>query len=66
MFAQNMHFLNLGQNLDLNLTLPHMHILESSAPYGGLLSSYCGGLGPFGPKSDFAARTNRRTDGQRV
>ena len=36
--------------------------LESSAPLRGLLSSSCGGLGPFGPKSDFAGQT----DGQRV
>ena len=24
--------------------------------------SFCGGLKPFGPKGDFAGRTNRQTD----
>ena len=53
----------------------HVNIVETtnSAPYGGLLSSNCGGMqplaapeGPFGPKGDFARRmdeqTNKRTD----
>ena len=26
MFPQNIHFLDPGQNLDLNLTLPHTHL----------------------------------------
>ena len=39
--------------------------LECSAPYEGLLSSSCGGLGPFGPKVDFAGRTDEQTNGQR-
>ena len=38
----------------------NMNILESS----GLLSSSCGGLGPFGPKIDFAGRTDGRTNGR--
>ena len=36
-----------------------------SPPYGRLLSSSCGGLEPFRPKSDFAGRTNGRTTGLR-
>ena len=32
-----------------------------SPPMGGPLSSSCGGLRPFGPKSDIARRTNRQT-----
>ena len=31
-----------------------------------LYTSSCGGLGPFGPKSDFAGQTNGQTDGQQV
>ena len=33
-------------------------------PTGGLLSSSCRVLGPFGPKDDFAGRTEGRTDGR--
>ena len=37
--------------------------LESSAPLREAeLSSSCGGLGPFGPKGDFAGRPDGRTD----
>ena len=43
--------------------------LKIQHPYGGLLSSSCGGLqhsaaseGPFGPKGDFAGRTNGLTN----
>ena len=34
-------------------------------PYGGLLSSSCRGQWPFGPKGDFAGRTDKRTTGLR-
>ena len=41
-------------------------LLEIQPPYGGLLSSSCGGLEPSaaseGPKGDFARRTNGLTD----
>ena len=43
-----------------------MSILESSANLrGGVLSSSCGGLEPFGPKGDFARQTDERTTGLR-
>ena len=29
MFPKNIHFLDPGQNLDLNLTLPHIHIIQA-------------------------------------
>ena len=37
-------------------------LLEFQQSLRGLLSSSCRGLGPFGPKGDFAGRTARRTD----
>ena len=47
------------------------HKLEIEPPYNGLLSSSCQGLQPlaatelpFGLKSDFASRTDRRPKGQ--
>ena len=40
-------------------------VLENSAPYGGLLSSSCGGLkGPSGPKGESGGQTDGRTDRQ--
>ena len=39
-----------------------MNYQKVQAPYGGLLSSSCGGLVSFGPNSEFAGRTDGQTD----
>ena len=62
------------QQLQRTSTSPNVIVkLDIQPPYGELLSSSCGELQPlaaskepFGPKADFARRTNGRTNGQRV
>ena len=42
----------------------YIYILEIQPPYGGLLSSSCGGLGPFGPNSvkQYSVQLNNRCE----
>ena len=61
------HYLPAKSKLCCDSTFDYRRIFlewKVQPPYGGLLSSYCGGLGPFGPKGDFAGRKNGQTDGR--